>query len=567
MVEKKKSTASGKKAIATPENGIAILAEASWEVCNKIGGIYAVLSTKARQLKDQFGDKLLFIGPDVWTRENESPYFKEKKTILKSAASKLELPWGITIRTGRWDIPGQPQVILINPGETAQHINEVYGAVWEAYGVDSLHAYGDYEEGCVFGVATAIVLKALAAHLKVAERGVVAHYNEWTTGMGLLYTQLTMHEASTLFTTHATSIGRSICGNGKALYEYFDGYNGDVMAAELNMESKHSLEKAAAHAADCFTTVSEVTARECEQLLDIRPQVVTPNGFEPDFVPKTAKYNRLRKDGRHALLSVATALTGKEYGDETFIIGTSGRNEYRNKGLDLFLDTIVRVGEKLSAVENAPEAVAFITVPAWVNEPQRELLQALANGERCANGGNLTHSLHNEDWDPACCRIAQLRAEGRLNRVNVIFVPSYLDGNDGVLNISYYDLLPAFDLTLFPSYYEPWGYTPMESCAFGVPTVTTDKAGFGQWVLDTFKNGLDRCGVYVVARNDSDYWNSCEAIAEAAANYCCVNALERNAARNAAFMTAAKADWSFFIKHYDEAFEIALKNAAQRNEK
>lgn len=541
---------------------VALMTETSWEVCNKIGGIYAVLSTKARQLKEQFGDSLVFIGPDVWSQDNPSPYFKEKKSILKSASSKLKLPWGIKIRTGRWDIPGAPQVILVKPGETSAHIDKIYGEMWEKYGVDSLHAYGDYGESCEFAVASAIVIKALAAHLKVEERKVVAHFDEWTTGMGLLYTQQAMPEAATIFTTHATSIGRSICGNGKPLYEYFHNYYGDQMATELNMQSKHSLEKAAAHAADCFTTVSEVTARECEQLLAIRPQVVTPNGFEPDFVPRTTKYNKLRKDGRQRLLGVASALTGRKYDDNTFMIATSGRHEYRNKGLDLFLDSIVRMEKQLP--ENA-EALAFILVPGWVKEPSGSLLMTLDfEGNDNSAPDYLTHRLFNEDSDEVCVRIRELRASGKLNKARVIYVPSYLDGHDGIIDIAYYDLLAAFDLTLFPSYYEPWGYTPLESTAFGVPTVTTDKAGFGQWVLDNFKNGLRQCGVYVVSREDNNYSESCDAIANASAEYYDALPVARSEARHAAFLTAEKADWQYFIKYYDEAFATALRRASER---
>ncbi len=540
---------------------IELVAEISWEVCNKIGGIYAVLSTKARQLKEEFGDALLFIGPDVWTHENPSPYFKEKKTLFKSMSSKVTLPWGITIRTGRWDIPGQPQVILVNPGETAKHLNEVYASMWEHYGVDSLHAYGDYEESCAFAVASAIVLKELEQHLKINQEKIVAHFDEWTTGMGLLYTQQTMPKAATIFTTHATSIGRSICGNGKPLYQYFSNYNGDQMAFELNMQSKHSLEKAAAHAADCFTTVSDVTARECEQLLDIRPQVVTPNGFEPNFVPKTAKYNKLRREGRERLLSVARILTGKEYNDEAFLIATSGRNEYRNKGLDLFLDSLVEAEKNLS---DKSQAVAFVLVPAWVDSPLPCLIEHLHQGTPCNCGNALTHKLFNEDSDSVTMRIRQLKSEGKLSKLDVIFVPSYLNGCDGVLNINYYDLLPSFDLTLFPSYYEPWGYTPLESCAFGVPTITTDKAGFGLWVLNNFKNGLRNCGVNVISREDTNYSDSVADIANATIDYIGQDSLNRSEARHAAFLTAEKADWNFFIKYYDEAFKIAIERANKR---
>lgn len=563
-MEPRKSIAKDLSEGATPSvaNQIDLLFETSWEVCNKVGGIYAVLSTKARTLGEQFGDKLIFIGPDLWNEDNPSPYFKERKTLLKQAQQKLQLPWGISIRVGRWDIPGAPQVVLVNWGETARHLSEIYGEMWRDYGVDSLHSYGDYEESCAFAVASAIVIQALTQHLKANPPRVVAHFDEWTTGMGLLYLKNREPRISTIFTTHATSIGRSICGNGKPLYDYFHQYNGDQMAVELNMQSKHSLEKAAAHNADCFTTVSEVTARECEQLLQIRPQVVTPNGFEPDFVPKTVKYNRLRKDGRDKLLTVAKAVTGHQYGPDTFIIATSGRHEYRNKGLDMYLDVLAGLEQELPADQ---EALAFVLVPGWVKEPSGDVVTNLYfDGAVKTQPDYLTHRLNNEGEDEVCRRIEQLQGEGKLKKLRVIYVPSYLDGHDGVVDITYYDLLPALDLTMFPSYYEPWGYTPLESVAFGVPTITDDKAGFGQWVLDNFQNGLMKSGVYVVDRTDSNYAQAAALIRMAALEYITEDVSLRLKARNLAFLTAAKADWKFFILNYDKAFEIALSRNVRR---
>lgn len=563
-MEPRKSIAKDLSEGATPSvaNQIDLLFETSWEVCNKVGGIYAVLSTKARTLGAQFGDKLIFIGPDLWNEDNPSPYFKERKTLLKQAQQKLQLPWGISIRVGRWDIPGAPQVVLVNRGETARHLSDIYGEMWRDYGVDSLHSYGDYEASCAFAVASAIVIQALTQHLKANPSRVVAHFDEWTTGMGLLYLKNREPRVSTIFTTHATSIGRSICGNGKPLYDYFHQYNGDQMAVELNMQSKHSLEKAAAHNADCFTTVSEVTARECEQLLQIRPQVVTPNGFEPDFVPKTVKYNRLRKDGRDKLLTVAKAVTGHQYGPDTFIIATSGRHEYRNKGLDMYLDVLAGLEQELPADQ---EALAFVLVPGWVKEPSGDVVTNLYfDGAVKTQPDYLTHRLNNEGEDEVCRRIEQLQGEGKLKKLRVIYVPSYLDGHDGVVDITYYDLLPALDLTMFPSYYEPWGYTPLESVAFGVPTITDDKAGFGQWVLDNFQNGLMKSGVYVVDRTDSNYAQAAALIRMAALEYITEDVSLRLKARNLAFLTAAKADWKFFILNYDKAFEIALSRNMRR---
>lgn len=556
------ATSQERSAAITVASQIDLLFETSWEVCNKVGGIYAVLSTKARTLSEQFNDKLIFVGPDIWADEKPSPYFKERKTLLRQAQAKINLPWGIEIRTGRWDIPGSPQVILINPGETARHLSEIYGEMWNQYGVDSLHSYGDYDESCAFAVASAIVIKAITEYQKVNPAKVIAHFDEWTTGMGLLYLKSTEPKISTVFTTHATSIGRSICGNGKPLYDYFHRYNGDQMAQELNMQSKHSLEKAAAHNADCFTTVSEVTARECDQLLQIRPQVVTPNGFEPDFVPKTVKYNRLRKEGREKLLKLAECITGKKYSSDTFLIATSGRHEYRNKGLDMFLDVIS--GLECRIPESEP-ALAFILVPGWVKAPMGELVTDIySHGDLRPDPDFLTHHLHNEDNDEICIRIRQLKQEAKLQKVKVIYVPSYLDGHDGIIDIPYYSLLPSFDLTIFPSYYEPWGYTPMESVAFGVPTITDDKAGFGQWVLDNFTNGISECGVEVVSRGDSNYHETCNAITSAAVDYLMEDTSDRLQARNKAFLTSAKADWKFFALKYDRAFEIALTRNTRR---
>lgn len=550
-----------------------LLFETSWEVCNKIGGIYTVLSTKARVLKEQFGDNLIFIGPDVWSETNPSPYFKEYKSLLKSA-SKLELPYGITLRTGRWDIPGSPIVVLIKFDGVYPSLNDIYGRMWAEYGVDSLHNYGDYPEGCAFGVAAATTMKALASHLGVEETGVLAHFNEWTTGMGLLWLRSTAPGCASLFTTHATSIGRSICGNGKNLYQYFTAYNGDQMARELNMEAKHSVEKAAAINADCFTAVSSLTADECAQLLDKRPEVVTPNGFEPDFVPGASRYKTLRAQGRRRLLDIAEKMTGRKWSDDTMIIATSGRNEYRNKGLDIFLDSMAQLTRTGAAAKR--DILALVLVPAWVKEPNGNLLIDLyQEGSLDVEPNYLTHRLNNEDSDPACRRIGQLQNElqtGGENQVKTIYIPCYLDGCDGIVNISYYDILPAIDITVFASYYEPWGYTPLESVAFGVPTVTTDKSGFGQWVesdvakrmIQAPMDALETTGVMVAPRDDNSYWNTVITIADTLAQYAEADAKSVKKCTKAASTTADLADWKRFIKYYDEAFDIARKHRDAR---
>lgn len=545
-------------------NKVNLLFEASWEVCNKIGGIYTVLSTKANVLEQSLGDSLVFIGPDVWSAEKPCPVFVEDPKLLGNASSRLQLPMGITVRTGRWSVPGNPIALLVKFDGVYPHLNPVFGEMWNRYHVDSLHGYGDYNEGCAFGIASAVVIDALVKLMKAGNKDVVAHFDEWTSAMGLLYLQTIAPRIATVFTTHATSIGRSICGNGKPLYDYFTAYNGDQMAAELNMQSKHSLEKAAAHAADCFTTVSEVTARECEQLLEIRPQVVTPNGFEPGFVPGRALYAKERQAARARILGIAAALTGRTYTEDAFILATSGRNEYRNKGLDLFIDSCVRAREEMPLGSRG--IIALILVPAWVKAPSQTLLDNMKTPDP-DNGVTpdfMTHRLNNEDQDAVTQHIISTGHNGSDLPLTIIYVPCYLDGHDGVLDIEYYKLLPGIDLTVFPSYYEPWGYTPLESIAFGVPTVSTDKAGFGQWILGNTPDTFAADGAHVVTRTDSNYTQARDEIAADILRLSSLSSATLKKYRAAAASTAALADWAHFIKYYDRAFGVALQRHSER---
>lgn len=531
---------------------IDLLFESSWEVCNKIGGIYTVLSTKAKTLKETFKDKLIFIGPDVWSESNPSPYFVESKTLMRGWLHNCMLPEGVDVRVGRWDIPGKPVAILVKFDGLYANKDAEYGRMWELYNVDSLHAYGDYDEGCAFARASAAVIESIVAYTKTNPRKVVALFDEWTTAMGLLKLKAEMPEIATIFTTHATSIGRSICGNGKPLYDYLRNYDGDQMAAELNMQSKHSLEKAAAWNADCFTTVSGVTADEAEQLLGIRPEV-TPNGFELNFVPAKNKYAVAREAARKRILEVASALTGVNYGDDTFIVATSGRCEYRNKGIDMYLDAVKELSEK----NPSRKVLALVLVPAWSAGPRPDLAQHLAMRERSRlSDPVLTHRLNNYSDDPVNTRIHQLGFANDANSAcTVIYVPCYLDGTDGIFDMTYYQLLPGLDATVFTSYYEPWGYTPLESVAFGVPTITTTLAGFGRWVMEIDpKPSFASCGVEVVERTDSNYDKAKSAIANLLCSIVAFGATETAEARLAASGTATKARWTDFIKYYYTAF-------------
>ena len=538
--------------------------ETSWEVCNKVGGIYTVLSTRAKTLQERIKDHIIFIGPDCWDNTS-SPYFREDKSLF-SVWQHTAATEGLKIKVGRWTIPGEPIAILVDFQSYFQQKDDIYGKLWEYYQVDSLHAYGDYDDSAMFSYATALVVESFYKFYLSEEDKVVFHANEWQTGFTVLELQRRLPQIASIFTTHATCIGRSIAGNNKPLYEYLWAYNGDQMARELNMESKHSIEKQTAHHVDCFTTVSDITAKECQELLDKSVDVILPNGFEDDFVPKGAKFTAKRSAARKKLLSVANALTGSDVADDALIISTSGRYEFRNKGIDVFIEAInrLRFDDRLNK-----QVVAFIEVPGWVSGPRQDLAEHIASGKHFDSPLEmpmLTHWLHNMDNDNV---LSMMRSLGMNNakddKVKLIFIPCYLTGDDGVLNMSYYDLVIGNDLCVYPSYYEPWGYTPLEAIAFKVPCITTDLAGFGLWAND--EKGKDcniEDGVQVLHRTDYNYSDVADGIKDTIIRYAAMPKASVDKCRSHAVKLSKKALWSKFIKNYEQAYDIALHKAASR---
>ena len=613
--------------------------ESSWEVCNKVGGIYTVLSTRAKTLQEELHDRIIFIGPDFWSDpENpettkESPYFREEKSLL------AEWQWaakeqGLRVRVGRWTIPGEPIAVLVDFKPFFEQKNDIYAWAWQNYGVDSLHAYGDYDEASMFSWAAGKVVESLYRFISnkeqllesykpqvIGNKGgnnpaenaqsnhtydlslstydlkVVYHANEWMTGLGALYINKVLPQVGTIFTTHATSIGRSIAGNQKPLYDYLFAYNGDQMAYELNMQSKHSIEKQTAHYVDCFTTVSDITANECVELLDKRVDVVLPNGFDNSFVPHGGAFTRKRKLARRRLLDVANALMGEQLKDEeTLIVSTSGRYEFRNKGIDVFIEAMNRL---LRDRDLKKKVVAFIEVPGWVGEPREDLQERLAAASSKSQvisnkGGNtseadtqgnhtynlslntydlpplevpmITHWLHNMGHDNVLNMLKCYDMHNRKeDQVKVIFLPCYLDGHDGILNLTYYDVVLGNDLCVYPSYYEPWGYTPLEAIAFHVPCITTDLAGFGLWVnKELGHQGEIADGVKVIHRTDYNYSEVADYIKDTIALYSRMTKKETDACRKKAEALSKHALWSEFIRYYHQAYDIALRKAEER---
>ncbi|NDV78822.1 glycogen/starch synthase [Dysgonomonas sp. 511] len=537
--------------------------ETSWEVCNKVGGIYTVLSTRAKTMQEMDKTKVVFIGPDVW-KETESPWFSENKRLLAGWKKEASEKDGLKIRVGNWKVPGKPLVILVDFDQFYNQKNAIYGRMWDKFGVDSLHAYGDYDESCMFAYATGVIIESFYKYHKLEDKKVVAHFNEWMLGMGALYIKDRLPRIGTLFTTHATSIGRSIAGNNKPLYNYLDAYDSDQMARELNMVAKHSVEKAAAKHVDCFTTVSDITARECRNLLH-RDPLVTPNGFEKDFIPVGEEHEKKRLKARKALLNVAEKLLGYDIQTDALLVATSGRYEYRNKGLDVFVDALHRLN---NIKQLQKDVVAFIMVPAWTDTYRKDLkdrLKLKKTPKEALSHPYVTHWLRNMNHDSILNQLQYLNMHNRKeDRVKIIFVPSYLNGNDGIFDMPYYDLLIGMDVTVFASYYEPWGYTPHESIAFSVPTITTSLAGFGLWMRKMGdERGMDD-GAEVLTRDDYNFIEVSEDICNRVFEMTTKSDEQERILRQAALDRANLADWAHFFKYYQEAYKIALQKASTR---
>jgi len=526
--------------------------ETSWEICNKIGGIYTVISTKAKTIVDKFQDNYILIGPDVWKETTNNPDFIEDTALFADWKAKA---WeeGLKVRTGRWNIEGNPIVILVDFTTFFPKKDEIFAHFWETYKLDSISGEWDYIESAMFGYAAGQVVESFSNHNIPFQSNIVAHFHEWMTGAGILYLKNKAPQISTAFTTHATVLGRSIAGNGYPLYENIEQYQPDRIAQDFNVTSKHSMESLSAIEADIFTTVSQITAKECKQFFGISPHVITTNGFEEGFVPKGKLFDKKRKAARKKALEIATEHTGVEYDDDTLLIITSGRYEYINKGIDLFIKALADIQENSLT---SKKIVAFITVPAGHNEP---ILPK--DGSFDGRDKFLTHYLHNPDYDPILNEISQSGFTNESNKnVHLIFSPVYLDGNDGVINLPYYDFLIGFDLSVFPSYYEPWGYTPLESVAFKVPTITTNFAGFGDWVADNFN--LKNNSVAVIERHEGKGARATNEIKENILQFAKLpNHLE---IRKETQKVLKKALWKKMADNYFSAWELAVDASENR---
>lgn len=509
------------------------LFETSWEVCNKVGGIHTVVSTKAKTLVGKLNSNLILIGPDIRKENMENQEFEEDYSLFKSWKSYAQSK-GLKIRIGKWKIIGEPIVVLVDFSQYFSQKDDIFSDFWEEYGLDSITGGWDYIEPCLFGYASAKVIENFYEFYAEAKDEIVAQFHEWMTGSGILYLKKHCPQIATAFTTHASVLGRCLAGNNMSLYSSLQYYEGENIANQFNMRAKYSMEKLSALNADVFTTVSEITNNECKQFFKKSADVITPNGFENDFVPQANEYKEISNNARKKIIEIAQKLTSTTISQDAFLIINSGRYEFKNKGIDVFIKALGEVNK--SKIEK--DVVAVIAVPAYNVDSQKD---AILNEIKANN-------LNNSQED----------------KVKIIFIPSYLDGKDGLVNIAYFDFLTGFDLSIFPSYYEPWGYTPMESLAFGVPSITTSLAGFGLWM----KNGkydIDKA-LSVIERTDENTEEVISKVKTTIEEFLKNDSKESQNLKAKAMNLSLSVLWKNLIDNYLQAYNIALSKAETRKE-
>ncbi|MEA3443739.1 MAG: alpha-glucan family phosphorylase [Bacteroidota bacterium] len=538
--------------------------EVSWEICNKVSGIHTVVSTKAEILIKEYQDNLIMIGPDVYRESNDESEFIED-TNLFTIWKKMAAAKGLHVRIGRWDIPGKPIVILVDFTTLFSRKDEIFTKLWEDYSLDSISGQWDYIEPALFGYATGKIIESFSRfHFNLTDP-IVAHFHEWTAGAGILYLKNTVPNIATTFTSHSTVLGHALSGQGIPFLDTIEKQKSNELSRKYKVVSKQSLEKIAAKQADAYTSVSEITEMECSHFLQQKVDIITPDGFDDSIVPDEKIFQEKRNTARKKLLEVARALTGHTFSDDTLLIANSGRYEFKNKGIDLLLETtnLLKHSEEIKK-----DILFFIMVPANHYGPCSELSEKLSDKSSNAKltCNVLTHHLHDEEFDSIMKSVKTLGLKNDTeSKVRVIFVPAFLDGNDGIFNIPYFDLLIGFDLSVFPAYYEPWSYTTLESLAFSIPSITTSVTRLGYWIKSN-KN-INNKGIYIVERDEQNTQELVKQISDIILSFSKKTKSEIDEARKKAYEISRFFLWDKLIEKYYEAYKIALDKIDLRQDK
>ena len=524
---------------------------------------------------------------------------------------------GIKILYGRWLIEGAPKVLLFDIGSAWGHLDEWKGDLWNISKIPSPPGDHETNETIIFGYLVAWFLGEFVYHEQ--DRAVIAHFHEWLAGVALPLCRQRRLDLTTIFTTHATLLGRYLCAGNVDFYNNLQNFDVDHEAGKRGIYHRYCIERAAAHSADVFTTVSHITAYEAEHLLKRKPDGVLPNGLNVVKFSAMHEFQNLHAKNKQVINDF---VRGHFYGhydfdlDNTLYFFIAGRYEYRNKGVDMFIESLARLNHRLKESGSSVTVVAFIIMSAQTSSYTVEALKGQAvmrslqesvrritesmekrllertaryNGEpgtevpdpselltdqdkvllkrrvfalkRNSYPPIVTHNMVDDANDPVLNQIRRVQLFNHpSDRVKIIFHPEFLNSNNPMLPLDYEDFVRGCHLGVFPSYYEPWGYTPPECVVCGVPSITTNLAGFGCYMEELMENSADY-GIYIVDRRMKSVEESVEQLCYFMHSFTLKSRRQRINQRNRTERLSDLLDWKRMGLEYVKARQLALRRA------
>jgi len=597
-----------------------MLFEVAWEVCWQLGGIYTVLRSKAQAMIDRWGDRYCLIGP--YNPGTAAVEFEEQPAYgpIRDVINKLR-DIGVPCHFGRWLIAGRPRVILIDQRARYGSLHVDKYLMWEDHRISLPSDDGEVNDVTAFGFSVAEFFRVLTQVVK--DRPILAHFHEWMGGVAVPRIAHLRLPVSTVFTTHATLLGRYLAGDNPYFYDHLPFLNPDHEAGKYNIYPRFAIERAAAHASTVFTTVSDVTAFEAEKLLGRTADVIVPNGINLHRFAAPHEFQHLHAQFKERIHEFVLGHFFPSYSfdlDRTLYVFTSGRYEYRNKGMDLFIEAMHRLNWRLKGIQDPPTVVGFIITRAQTRNINVQVLQNQSMYEdlrntcesiqdqigtrllNCTAHGRLpsfgdllkedeqvrlkramhawkthrqplivTHDLADDAGDPV---INHLRHRHMFNAaddpVKMVFHPEFLSATNPVMSMDYDQFVRGCHMGIFPSYYEPWGYTPLECIALGVPTVTSDLSGFGSYVQKHVwakeRRDSDRQGIHILQRRGRSFDDACDALVNHLFSFAQLNRRQRIEMRNRTERLGEQFDWSTLVNHYDEAHNLALERVGAKRQ-
>ncbi|KAI0045045.1 glycosyltransferase family 3 protein [Auriscalpium vulgare] len=593
-----------------------ILFECAWEVANKVGGIYTVIKTKVPVTVSEFGDRYTLIGPLSYKTapmevEAEEPADPHVAASLEAMRAK-----GVKSLYGRWLIEGAPHVLLFDTGSQYHRIDEWKGDLWNLAGIPTPPNDHETNETIVFGYLVAWFLGEYVARQR--HTAVIAHFHEWQAGIAIALSRKRHIDVTTVFTTHATLLGRYLCAGSVDFYNNLQYFDVDHEAGKRGIYHRYCIERSATHCADVFTTVSHITAYEAEHLLKRKPDGVLPNGLNVIKFQAMHEFQNLHSTAKG---KINEFVRGHFYGhmdfdlDKTLYMFSAGRYEYRNKGLDMFIESLARLNYRLQTSGSNITVVAFLITPAsthsytidslkgqavtkqlkdTVTEIQNRIGARLFDFASRSNGDFsklpspdellseedkvqlkrrifalkrnslppvTTHNMADDAGDPILTQIRRVKLfNSSSDRVKVVFHPDFLNSNNPVLGMDYEEFVRGCHLGVFPSYYEPWGYTPAECTVMGIPSITTNLSGFGCFMQDMIERPEDE-GCYIVDRRMKSAEDSVNQLSDYLYSFATKSRRQRINQRNRVERLSPLLDWKNLGIEYSKARQLALRRA------